>query len=78
MCQAAGPCLVNVYPDGVDVRVSRSYREAVDGEALEGLWRCCALLADQAECAVFPQYDDDDPVDMSLEVAEARRVHDWA
>lgn len=77
LVQPTGPCIVNVYPDVVDVRGKWGYADRYDGELFEQLWRCCRLLADEAGCAVFPQYDDE-PTDMSLDVARARKEHFWA
>ncbi len=76
--QPDGPLLVNLYPGCADVRISRGHAETRDGEHFEALWRACKILAEEAECAVFPQYDDE-PVDTSYDVDEARRIYDdWA
>jgi len=70
--------IANVYPGAVDVRVNLGHAESHEGEYFEVLWRACTALAEHAECAVFPQYDDD-PVDTTLELEQARLVYDdWA
>ncbi len=75
--QPDGPLIVNLYPDFVDLRINPGHPEQYDGEAFDHLWAACRILAEQADCAVFPQYDDD-PVDTTLDPKEARRVHHWA
>jgi hypothetical protein len=76
--QPEGPLIANVYPHAVDLRVNLGHAESHPGEYFEVLWRACVGLAEQAECAVFPQYDDD-PVDTTLELEQARAVYDdWA
>ena len=77
LVQPAGSCIVNVYPDAVDVRGKWGYADRYDGELFEHLWKCCRLLANEAGCAVFPNFDDD-PTDMSLDIALARTIHFWA
>ena len=75
--QTEGRLIVNAYPGTVDLRVNFWNGEAYDGATFDALWASCRLLAERAECAVFPQYDDD-PVDMTMDPKEARRVHNWA
>jgi hypothetical protein len=75
--QPEGFLIANLYPDCVDLRVNTWHPQEHDGECFEQLWIACKVLAEQAECAVFPQYDDD-PVDMTIDPREARRVHHWA
>ena len=77
LVQPDGSCIANVYPDAVDVRGKWGYADRYDGELFEHLWQCCRLLADEAGCAVFPNFDDD-PTDMSLDLALARTMHFWA
>ena len=40
-------------------------------------WQCCKVLTEQADCAVFSQYDDD-PTDMTMDLETARRDCNWA
>ena len=73
--QPDGPLIANVYPYTVDVRVNTLASRIADGEYFEALWRACKVLAEHAECAVFPQYDDE-PVDTTLDLEHARQVYD--
>jgi hypothetical protein len=75
--QPEGPLIADLYPDSLDLRVNPGHAEQYDGEAFDHLWAACRILANEADCAVFAQYDDD-PVDMTLDAKEARRVHHWA
>ena len=76
--QPDGPLIANVYRYALDVRVNLGHAELHDGEYFEALWRACAVLAQHAECAAFPQYDDE-PVDTTLDLEHARTVYDdWA
>jgi hypothetical protein len=75
--QPEGPLIANLYPDFASLRVNTWAPKAYDGEWFDHLWAACRILAEEADCAVFPQYDDD-PVDMTLDPKEARRVHHWA
>ena len=75
--QPDGPLLSNVYPECLDVRIKRGYAESYDGENFDALWDACKVLAEHAECAVFPEYDDDS-TDMTMDRDEARRELHWA
>ena len=75
--QPEGPLIATVYPYCADLRIKRRYAKSHEGKVFEALWHACVVLAEHAECAAFPQYDDD-PVDTTLELERAREVYgDW-
>lgn len=74
--QPDGPLLVDIYPGAANVTIQRGRAEAHDGEHFIALWDACKALAERAECAVFPQYEDD-PTDMTMDREQARRELDW-
>lgn len=75
--QPDGPLIVNLHPECADVRLEPSDAGRYDGASFTALWRVCRVLAHGAECAVFPQYDDD-PADMTMSEAQARAELGWA
>ena len=78
LIQPDGPQIrVSVYPWTVDVRAASLGQERYDGEGFAALWQVCKVLAEQAGCAVFPEYDDD-PTDMTMDAETARELDPWA